>query len=483
MSRRALSACLALLILAGIAAADPDETLLLREPSISATQVVFRYAEDLWIVSREGGTASRLTSHAGDESSPHFSPDGTLIAFSAEYDGNTDIYVVAAEGGQPQRLTYHPDGDFVRGWAPDGKRVLLTSYRDTPHWYGRFYTVAIDGTPPTRLIVPRGEMVSYSPDGGRIAYTQLRGAHYTWRRYRGGRTPSIWIFDLESHDAEEIPDVNANDTIPMWIGDTIYFVSDRNRTMNLFAYDPGTSEIDQLTFHDDFDIRSASANRQDIVYEQGGRIHVFDTETRQGRAISVRVVSDLPHLRARYRDVSDSIRSWSLSPSGARAVFGARGEVFTVPAKKGDIRNITRTPAVHERYPSWSPDGNQIAYFSDATGEYQLMLRDQKGVDEPRAIALGEPSFFFSPRWSPDGAKIAYTDKHLRLYILDVESGESSLVDTEPYARYGSDAQYSFDPEWSPDSRWLAYVRRQLPTHDLCLRRRRGNTPSDHGRA
>jgi tricorn protease len=427
----------------------------LRQPTVSADYVAFVYAGDIWLADRDGGDAKRLTVHKGIESEPAFSPDGAWIAFTGNYDGNVDVYVVSVKGGSPRRLTFHPDSDHIRGWSPDGERILFTSYRNNPHWYSRLYTVSREGGFPEPLPIPQAERAVYSPDGRRIAYTPIRDAFYTWRRYRGGRTTPIWLFDLQTYEVEEIPHENASDTSPIWMGDTVYFLSDRNYTMNLFAYDTQSKEVRQVTHHTDFDVKSASGGAGVIVYEQGGRLHLFSSSDGATRSLKIRAAPDLPDVRPHYRKVSGSIRNAHISPSGVRAVFEAHGDIFTVPAKKGDIRNLTRTPGAHERDPSWSPDGKWIAYFSDDSGEYQLMLRDQKGLEEPQVYSLGDPSFYYFPEsrlWSPDSKKLVYIDKSLNLFYLDLDQRVPMLIDTDPYGR-------SFDPEWSPDGKWITYTK------------------------
>ena len=442
-----------ILLVIALSATGQDETLLLRQPTVSADHIAFVYAGDIWLAARDGGDATRLTVHPGIESRPAFSPDGEWIAFTGNYDGNVDVYVVSLKGGSPRRLTFHPDSDHVRGWNPDGERILFTSYRNTPNGYGQLYTVSLEGGFPELLPIPRAERGVYSTDGARIAYTPIRDAFYTWRRYRGGRTTPIWLFDLQTYEVEEIPHENASDTFPIWMGDTIYFLSDRNHTMNLFAYNTDSKEVRQVTYHNAFDIKSASGGDGVIVYEQGGRLHIFSTADEATRPLKIRAKPDLPDIRPHYKRVGGEIRGAHISPSGVRVVSVAHGDIFTIPAKKGDIRNLTRTPGVHEREPSWSPDGKWIAYFSDESGEYQLMLIDQKGLEEPVVHSLGDPTFYYSPRWSPDSKKILYSDKRLNLFYLDLEEKQPKLVDTDHAYRI-------YDAKWSPDSKWIVYTKR-----------------------
>ncbi|MBN2003532.1 MAG: PD40 domain-containing protein [Anaerolineae bacterium] len=440
------------------------ETLLLNQPTVGAGYVAFLYAGDLWIVNRDGSNPRRVTAHPGEKSAPMASPDGKWIAFSGNYDGNTCVYAVSPEGGSPVRLTYHPGADRMRGWTPDGQRVLFASARDsvTPR-YNRLYTVPIAGGFPEPLPLPMAERGAYSPDGQKIAYTHIPEQFWSWKGYRGGTTPAIWVLNLATYDYVEIPHVNASDTFPCWVGDTIYFISDRCGVMNLFGYDTGTQAVTQLTHHKDFDIRSLTAGDGILAYEQGGRVHLFDPATKKSQALRISINADLPHARPHFVKPSGTpgaIRSAGLSPTGARAVFEVRGEIVTAPAKKGDIRNLTQTPGVCERDPAWSPDGQQIAYFADTNGEYELVIADQTGLKEKTIIPLGKKSFFYSPTWSPDGTKIAYTDKALNLYYLDLTEKKPVLVDTDTYDH----PWRSLNPAWSPDGQWIVYTKR-LPTH------------------
>jgi tricorn protease len=433
-----------------------QETKLLRQPDTNGNEIVFVYGGDLWIVSINGGEARRLTAHPGMEISPKFSPNGKYIAFTGHYDGNYDVFVVPAEGGAPKRLTYHPDRDLVEGWTPDSKKVLFRSGRYSYSWFNHLFTVDVAGGFPEPLPMPMAEMGAFSPNGKFIAYTPLRNAFNTWKRYRGGRTTPIWIFNLSDYSYKEIPHVNASDTFPMWIRENIYFLSDRNGTMNLFSYNLKLKKVRQLTNHKDFDIKWASAGGGLIVYECGGNIYVFDPVSGKSKRVKIFVPSDLINIRSRYIKVADQIRSFDLSPTGVRAVFEAHGEILTVPAKKGDIRNLTNTPGACDRYPVWSPDGQSIAYVSDISGEYELYIIDQRGEEKPTRIKLGKPAFYYSPVWSPDGKKIAYTDNHLNLYYLNLIDKKPILIDSDTY----SHPERAMQPVWSPDSKWIAYTKR-----------------------
>jgi tricorn protease len=437
-------------------AAEP--TLLLRMPTVSAQQVAFVYAGDLWIVPRSGGEARRLTIEPGLETNPYFSPDGRWIAFTADYSGDEDVYVVSADGGDPRRLTYHPGADIVEGWTPDGKSVVFASTRDSHSFYDRLFTVPMEGGFPTPLPPPMAERGAYSPSGDRLAYNPIRDiwTEDTWRRYRGGQEPFIWIFDFKTEEIEPVPHPNANDTWPMWIGDAVYFVSDRDGTMNLYRYDTKTKAVRALTHYTDFDIKYASAGAGVVVYEQAGRLHLYDPATDATSDLAIHVAPDLPATRPHFTDAVPFIQSADISPTGVRAVFEARGDVFTAPAEKGDVRDITRTTGVAERDPAWSPDGSKIAYFSDAGGEYHLVVRDQSGLGPETTIKLDGPTFYYTPVWSPDGKRIAYTDKRLKLWYVDLARQQSVVVDSEPYEH----PERSLTPAWSPDGKWLSYARR-----------------------
>lgn len=438
-----------------------ESPLLLRHPTISRTQIVFAYANDLWSVNRDGGDAVRLTTGVGVETDPIFSPDGSRIAFTGEYDGNVDVFVIPAAGGTPKRLTYHPAADRAIGWTPDGKQVIFSSQRASYSQLSRLFTVPAEGGFETQLPLDRAVEGSYSSDGAKIAYVPTDKWQNAWKRYRGGQTTPIWIATLADSGTVKIPRNNSNDFNPMWVGDTIYFLSDRNGAVTLFAYDTRSRQVTEVVKNDGLDLKSATAGPDAIVYEQFGALHVFDLKTRKTRAVVVRLAGDLAAIRPHFRKIATSeLRAAGISPTGARAVFAAHGEIFTVPAEKGDIRNLTNTVAVEERDPAWSPDGKSITYFSDASGEYELEIRDQNGLGEARRIGLGTPPAFpYSPRWSPDSKKIAYTNKALEVCYLDLEKKSPVHIDADTYA-----GPMALDPAWSPDSKWIAYTK-QLKSH------------------
>ncbi|MFN2479897.1 MAG: PDZ domain-containing protein [Pyrinomonadaceae bacterium] len=462
--------CFLMLLLLLAAAAPPARAqgakppLLLRHPTVSRTQVAFVYGGDIWTVAREGGEARRLTASAGSEAFPHFSPDGTQIAFTGEYDGNVDVYVVPAQGGVPRRLTYHPAPDFVAGWTPDGSRVLFASNRASATGSDRLYTIPTTGGAEvmTELPLPTAGEASYSPDGARVAYVPIQQWQPAWKRYRGGQTKPIWIANLSDSSIEKLPRDNSNDFDPMWIGQTVYFLSDRAGAVTLFAYDTATKAVRQVVENNGLDLKSASAGAGAIAYEQFGTIYLYDVASRSSKRLDVSVAGDLAEVRPRFLKIEPRrISSARLSPAGARAVFEARGEILTVPAEKGDVRDLTNTTGAVERDPAWSPDGKWIAYFSDESGEYALHLRDQSGMGEARRIDLGQPpSFFYSPRWSPDSKKIAYTDKRMNVWYVDIDRPAPVRVDSDAYEL----PFHSLDPSWSPDSKWIAYTR-QLKNH------------------
>ncbi len=388
---------------AGVAFAEGEKPLLLRNPSVSRTQVVFSYAGNLWIASREGGDASRLTT-GGHERNPAFSPDGALVAFTGEYDGNQDVYVVPASGGVPRRITHHPGDDDVVGWTPDGTQVVFRSSRTAPAFgVVRLFTVPVAGGFPTEVPLPRAAEGSFSPDGSHLAYVPIAQWQKAWKRYRGGQTLPIWIANLADSAVETtIPRDNSNDFNPMWVADTVYFLSDRNGPVSLFAYDTRSKQVRQVVANDGLDIKSASAGPGAIVYEQFASLHLLELDSGRDRKLDVRVVGDISEVRPHFQKIEPKrIQSAAVSPTGARAVFAARGEIFTAPAEKGDLRNLTKTTSVVERDPAWSPDGKSIAYLSDESGEYALHIRDQSGLGDVRKIGLGSPpTFYYSPTWS-----------------------------------------------------------------------------------
>ncbi|MGA2533988.1 MAG: PDZ domain-containing protein [Candidatus Aminicenantales bacterium] len=433
--------------------APSGSTRLLRYPDIWRDQVVFVYAGDLWTASTSGGPARRLTAHPGDELYPKFSPDGKWIAFTGQYDGNNDVDVIPAGGGEPRRLTFHPANDMVLGWSPDG-RILFRSNRasDLPD-FDRLFLISPEGGVPEMLNLPRASLVSFAPDGRRIAFNYTSQEFRTWKRYRGGWKSPIAIWDLQKKTYEALPTTEAMDMFPMWHGDAVFFISDRDGVMNLYRTDLASKKTTQLTRYTEYDIKWPSLGADAIVYENGGLLYAYDLKTNAARNIPVTVASDEVAARAEFKAAGGRIGWGTISPSGARALVEARGEVFTLPAENGSPRNLTDSPGVHEMNPVWSPDGQWIAYLSDRSGEFEIYVRPQKGGEENRITSTGgDTRYLYSPAWSPDSKKIAYSDKKLRLWYVDVEKKQPVLVDSAEY-------NTRLAASWSPDSLWLAYTK------------------------
>ena len=457
---RFICPALALFAMAVVLSADSNAPLLPQRPTVSRSQIVFVYGGDLWSVPRSGGDARRLTTGPGVETNPIFSPDGSKIAFTGEYDGNVDVFVMPAEGGVPRRLTWHPAPDVALGWTPDGKRVLFTSPRTSYSRFSELFTVSADeGGLEEKIALPMGFEAAFSPDGSQIAYVPVSRAFNAWKRYRGGLATPVWIANLATGHIQKIPRDASNDFNPMWIGDKVYFLSDRNGPVTLFCYDTHSERVKQIVENEGLDLKSASAGPDAIVYEQFGSLHLYDLKSGRAKPVTVNITGDLLELRPHFVNVGKRLDNAHISPTGARAVFEARGEILTVPAEKGDVRNLTNTPGVMDRDPSWSLDGKTIAYFSDESGEYQLHMRTQNGMGEVKKISLGEkPAFYFVPRWSPDSKKIAYVDSHLGLWYIDLDQKRPVQIDKDYFWSWGGSGNLA--PSWSPDSKWLAYARR-----------------------
>jgi tricorn protease len=437
-------------------AAEAQGTRLLRDPDVGAADIVFAHANDLWLVSRDGGQARRLTSAEGAETDPAFSPDGRWIAFTGQYAGNTDVYVVPATGGEPRRLTWHPGGDVVQGWTPDGAILFQSGREGQPTRLWRFYTVALDGGFPKPLAVPQAYQGEMSADGQWLAYQEIGHWDPEWRNYRGGQAQPISVVSTRSWERRTPPWEGERQMAPVWMDGTVYYLSERDWATNVWSWNPRTGEEKQLTFHTDFDVKSLGAGHGAVVYEQGGYLHELVVATGTARRLEIQVAADLNWARPRWADIeATALGGARLSPRGARALFEYRGDLFTVPAEHGSWRNITRSAGVADRNAVWSPDGKQIAWFSDAGGEYGLMVANQDGGG-PRRIEIEKPTFFFLPTWSPDGTRLAFTDTDYRVLVVELASGKLTHVDTDRFAH----PERSMNPEWSPDSRWLAYSRR-----------------------
>ena len=460
-SRRAI-----VLVALLFAAATPDahaqiDARMFRQPDVSATQIAFVYAGDIWVVPKRGGVAGRLSSPRGEELFPRFSPDGTKIAFSANYDGNLDVYVVPSQGGDPVRVTHHPMPDRLVDWHPDGSRVLFVSGRESGRQrYNQFYLAAATGGPPTKLAVPYGEFGSFSPDGTKIAYLPQTQAFRTWKRYRGGWSPDIWVFDLTTFAASNVTKNDAVDEFPMWHGDTVYFLSDRGegQKQNIWALNRGTGAARQITDFRDYDVTFPSMGPADVVFGAGGRLYLLDLATDKVSEVQVQVVTDRSTLKARSVKVTDAIASVSVSPTGKRAAFEARGEIFSVPAEHGPVMSVSRSSGVAERYPRWSPDGKTLAYWSDRSGEYELTLRPADGIGTERTLTSLGTGFRYAPHWSPDGARLAFVDQSMRIRIVEADKGKLTQIDQSPiWMAHGQLEGLTL--RWSPDSRWLAWAR------------------------
>jgi tricorn protease len=450
----------------GTLCAQPmPEGRLMRFPDVYKDQVVFSYAGDLWLVSTPGGVARRVTTHPGLELFPKFSPDGKWIAFTGQYDGNFNVYVMPAEGGDPRQLTFEPDvetmsermgpNNMVINWFPDSKRILYLSRRDTFNtWFGRLFSVGLDGGLPARLPIPKGGLTSFSADGTKIAYNTIFRNFRTWKRYMGGLAQDIWIYDFKNVTAEQITDYPGTDTYPMWRGDTIYFGSDRGseKRMNLYAYDLKTKQTRRLTDFKDFDVNWPSLGPDSIVFENGGFLYLLDLKTEKVQKLTVYLPGDRDLARKHWANVSKLITDFDISAEGKRAVFTARGDIFTVPAEKGSIRNLTQSSGVREKDAAWSPDGKWIAYLSDRSGEDELYITPQDGMGKEVRITSDGKMFRLPPVWAPDSKKLLFADKSLRLFFVDLESKQPVLIDQ---GKYFDLTDYS----WSPDSQWVAYAK------------------------
>ena len=455
----------AALALCGLAQAEP--TLMLHQPTLSKDRLAFIYGGDIWVTDRQGANPRQLTSSAGAESVPHFSPDGRHIAYSATVDGNTDVYVIPTEGGAARRLTWHPGNDIVSGWSRDGKRVLFTSAREIGNSRSsQFYEVPMDGGPEKKLMAAVGVTGDWSPDGKRLAYQPFNAAYAgpaAWRQYRGGSTPPIWVIDPATPAAqqqwEKVPHVNASDTNPRWSGSKIVFISDRNGgAANLFVYDTANKQLRQLTHETTWDVRSADVDGDAVVYEVGGRFKTLSLASGKEQELPIQIEVAGPQTRVQWKDAGKAMTRAVLSSTAKRVLVTARGEVFSVPVKDGSVRNLTNTDGVRESGALASPDGQQVAYISEAgqgmSLHHVLMLRDQEGLEAPRSIALKQPGYYSLLSWSPEGKTLVLADNHLNLYVLDIATGVQTHVDT---AERRLEDQLGQRVSFSPDGRFLAY--------------------------
>ncbi len=443
------------------AAGDADMLPLMRFPDIHGDLVVFAHGADLWSVPADGGVAKRLTVHDGEERYPKFSPDGKWIAFTGEYDGNSDVYVMNVHGGEITRLTYHPHSDDVVGWHPVTGKILFRSTRRSSNRFSRLYLISPDGTGLEELIMHEAAQGSFSPDGAKIAYNRVAREHRTWKRYKGGLAQDIYMFDFEKQEDTRLTDFDGTDRIPLWIGDRIYFTSDRDRVLNIFAYDTGSGDVEKITDHAEYDVRRPSMGGNRIVYELGGSIWLLNVDTNETGMIPVEIRTDMPEIRPRIVDVTDRITHVDCSPSGKRALITARGEVFTVPKKDGPTRNLSNDCGSREKFAVWSPDGKWIAYLSDGSGEYEICLVDPMGEKEPARLTKHEKGYRHTLRWSPDGKKIAFADHELHCRYIDIESKKIFTVDRAEFENIDVSLNLKpiYDFAWSPDSRYIAYSK------------------------
>jgi tricorn protease len=477
-----------LLLCLGGSAWGQEETRLLRFPAIHGGQVVFTYAGNLYTVSAVGGIARKLTNHDGFEMFARFSPDGKWLAFTGQYDGNTEVYLMPAEGGVPRRLTFTATlgrddvsdrmgpNNIVMGWTPDGQHIIFRSRMQSHNdFLGQLFLVPVTGGLPQELPLPRGGFCSYSPDGKKLAYNRVFREFRTWKRYRGGMADDVWIYDFDTKKTDNITKNPAQDIIPMWHGSRIYFVSDRDahKRFNLFVYDLRDGSLRQLTHFMDFDIKFPSLGDDAIVFENAGYLYRFDLKTEKAAHVPIRILEDNAGSRGGIVDVRKNIGNYEISPDGKRALFSARGDIFTVPTKQGPTRNLTASPGVHDRDPQWSPDSKVIAYISDASGEDEIYVRNQAGNGSPRQITSNGDTYKYALRWSPDGKRLLWSDKKLRLQYVDVASKANKLVGQ---ATAGEIRDYN----WSPDSKWIAYARPEeegMPRIYLYSVEKQTNTP------
>ena len=435
---------------------------LMRYPAVSKTQIAFEYGGDIWVCPKGGGTAERLTTAKGEESFPRFSPDGSLVAFTGNYDGNEDVYVIPARGGVPTRLTFNPSPDRAVGWTPDGKRVLTASPRESGRErFSQLYEVPVQGGLPEKLPVPYGEFGALSPDGKTLAFMPNSQDFRTWKRYRGGWVSRIYLLGLESHESRRVGDDGANYSQPMWHGDTLYLLSDRdeNKRDNVWAFDLKTGALRQVTRFDIEDVHFPSIGPEEMVFSAGGRIYALDLATEKYAPLEIRVVADFSALKPTIEKVSDRIAWLSVSPSGKRAAIEARGDVFSVPAEEGVILDLTRTSGSAERYPAWSPDGKWVAYWSDRTGEYELTVRPADGSGSERTVTKLGPGYRYAISWSPDSKNVVFADQAMGINLCDVATGNVVRMDKGLFM-FHPDLE-GFTAAWSPDSRYVAWSREE----------------------
>ncbi|MBN2092054.1 PD40 domain-containing protein [candidate division KSB1 bacterium] len=434
---------------------------LVRYMDVSDTQITFVYGGDIWVMPKTGGTAIQVTHSPGEESWPRFSPDGKSIAYTASYNGNQDIYVIPTGGGVPTRITYNSFSDRMIDWHPDGEQILLASTRESGRQNVRqFYLVSKKGGFPTKLAVPYGELASFSPDGNFLAYITKITEGYPFKRYRGGLASDIIIFDLKKNTAENITNSTATDGKPAWVGDKVYFTSDQGKEMrlNLWVYDTKTKKSSQITSFDDFDISFMSAGNQDIVFEAGGVLYLMDVKTQKYKPVPVNVISDLSVEMPTIKNVSKDIENMTAAPEGKRIIFEARGELFNVPVLEGYVLNMTRSSDAFDQQPAWSPDGKNIAYWSDRSGEYEIYLQASDGSSEPQKLTNRNKGFGYTLFWSPNSKKLAYIDETNNISILDVESKKVTVAGNTRW-NVGHNGRFGYTIAWAPDSKWITFTQ------------------------
>src|SRR6185503_9506461 len=430
---------------------------LLRQPTISGTQIAFEYGADLWAVPREGGEARRLTSTPAIESNPHFSPDGRWIAFTSNRAGVNAVYVMPAEGGEPHRITWSPAGEVARGWTPDGRDVLFSSGRiSAPTTYTKLFMIPMQGGVAKLLPSAMGFRGAFSPDGKQLVVDRVDRWDVEYRSYRGGQNTPLTIVNLADSSETRLPNERTMDIDPVWMGDKIYFLSDRDWATNVWSYDTRTKALAQLTHFKDADVKTMDGRDGAVVFEEDGWLWLLDANKGgEPRKLAITVHGDFPWAETHWEDVSRRITSASLGPSGKRALFEARGDIFTVPVSKGDARNLTHSSGAADHAPVWSPDGRNVAWFSDDGSGYKLVIGNADGLGPTRSLSIGDAKYAWTPSWSPDGSRIAFVDDKTRIRVIDVANGQMTVADI------GGSAQDrgSMIPEWSPDSKWLAYSK------------------------
>jgi tricorn protease len=438
------------------------ESRFFHEPDVFEDSIVFVHGERIWTAPLAGGPATRLTTSSEKEFSPRYSPDGSQIAFSSESGGNVDIYVSRQEEPSARRLTYHPSADYVQGWSPDGRRILFSSDRVSDHFRPMLFTIEATGGHPEPLAMHKAYHGSFSPDGTTLAYTPIRDAFRTWKRYRGGQTTPVWLVDLKDYSHVEIPHENASDTFPVWFPGAVYFLSDRNGVMSLFRYDEATREVSEIHRNGETDIDSLAGNRGRLVFSSAGYVFTYDTEKREARRIDLTLSADADEAAVRTRNVSGEIQRVVVSPDAAQVAIEAHGEIFVAPKGGGPIRNVTRSPGAADRSPAWSPDGRSLAFFSDSGGEYRLYTADLSTGAAPAPVSIEPPGLGYQVRWSLDGARIAFIDRFRKLWIVDVRTGKTEKLD--------GDVDFEDTYVWSKDGRFIAYPRfRPTLFRDLSL--------------